>query len=69
MKLALTAALLCLGITPLAAQVGSEPDKSPYQDFTYHEDLAIFGGYFGGAKGEAKKDALTRPAPGAARAA
>jgi hypothetical protein len=53
LKLALTAALLCLGITPLAAQVGSEPDKSPYQDYTYHEDLAIFGGYFGGAKGEA----------------
>lgn len=53
MKLALTAALLCFGITPLAAQVGSEPDKSPYQDYTYHEDLTLFSGYFGGAAGEA----------------
>jgi hypothetical protein len=52
-KLALTAALLCFGITPLAAQVGSEPDKSPYQDYTYHEDLSIFSGYIGGAAGEA----------------
>ena len=39
MKLALTAALLCFGIAPLAAQVGSEPDKSPYQDFTYHAGI------------------------------
>ncbi|MBK5187874.1 MAG: hypothetical protein JJD97_06480 [Gemmatimonadaceae bacterium] len=53
MKLALTAALLCFGIAPLAAQVGSEPDKSPYQDFTYRQDLAVIGGYFGGNRGSA----------------
>ena len=53
MKLVLTAALLCFGVAPLAAQVGSEPDKSPYQDFNYHEDFSVWGGYFGGNTGEA----------------
>jgi hypothetical protein len=52
-KLVLTAALLCFGVAPLAAQVGSEPDKSPYQDFNYHEDLTVWAGYFGGNTGEA----------------
>ena len=53
MKLVLTAALLSFGIAPLAAQVGSEPDKSPYQDFSYHEDFTLWGGYFRGSAGEA----------------
>ncbi len=53
MKLALTAALLVLGAAPLAAQVGTVPEKSPYQDFTYHEDFTLFGGWFGGNKGSA----------------
>ena len=53
MKLVLTAALLSLGIAPLAAQVGSEPDKSPYQDFSYHQDLTVWAGYFRGTAGEA----------------
>jgi hypothetical protein len=51
-KLAITAALLCFGVAPLAAQVGSEPEKSPYQDFTYRQDIAVFGGYFRGSPGE-----------------
>lgn len=53
MKLALAAACLCLGTAPLAAQVGTVPEKSPYQDFTFHQDLEVFGGYFGGSGGEA----------------
>lgn len=52
MKLVLTAALL-IGVAPLAAQVGTQPDKSPYQDFTYHQDLTVWAGYFGGNVGEA----------------
>ena len=60
-KLALTAALLCLGIAPLAAQVGSEPEKSPYQDFTYHQDFTVFGGYFGGNKGTANVGPQSSP--------
>jgi len=52
-KVALTAALLCFGVAPLAAQVGSEPDKSPYQDFTYKQDFSVIGGYFTGNKGAA----------------
>jgi hypothetical protein len=51
-KLVLTAALLCLGFAPLAAQVGNQPDKSPYQDFSYHQDFSVWAGYFGGNKGE-----------------
>jgi hypothetical protein len=50
-KLALAAALLCLSIAPLAAQVGTEPEKSPYQDFTYHQDFTVFSGYFSGNTG------------------
>lgn len=53
MKLAIAAACLTFGISPLAAQVGSLPEKSPYQDFTYHQDLSVFGGYFTGSTGEA----------------
>ena len=53
MKLVLTAALLCLGTAPLAAQVGSPPEKSPYQDFTWHQDFSVWGGYFRGNTGEA----------------
>ncbi len=53
MKLALTAALLCLGVAPLAAQVGSEPSKSPYEDFNYRQDLSVWAGYFRGNSGEA----------------
>lgn len=53
MKLAIAAACLCLGLTPLAAQVGTSADKSPYQDFTFHQDLSVFGGYVRGAAGEA----------------
>jgi hypothetical protein len=45
--------MLCLVATPLVAQVGTEPEKSPYQDFTYHQDFSVFGGYFGGNKGSA----------------
>jgi len=52
-KLVLTAAMLCLAVAPLAAQVGTEPEKSPYQDFTYHQDFGVFGGYFGGNRGSA----------------
>jgi hypothetical protein len=52
-KLALTAALLILSAAPVAAQVGTVPEKSPYQDFTYHEDFTLFGGWFGGNKGSA----------------
>jgi hypothetical protein len=52
-KLVLVAALVCLGVAPLSAQVGSAPDKSPYQDFDFHQDLSIWAGYFGGNKGEA----------------
>jgi len=51
-KLVLTAALL-IGVSPLAAQVGTQPDKSPYQDFTYRQDLTVWAGYFGGNVGEA----------------
>lgn len=52
MKLVLTAALLCFGVAPLAAQVGSEPAKSPFQDFNYHEDFTAWAGYFRGNTGE-----------------
>lgn len=53
MKLALAAACLCLGLSPLSAQVGTLPEKSPYEDFTFHQDLSLFGGYFGGSAGAA----------------
>ena len=53
MKLVFAAACLCLGVAPLAAQVGTQPDKSPYQDFTYHQDFTVFGGYFTGNTGAA----------------
>ncbi|MEO7040059.1 MAG: hypothetical protein ABI446_11920 [Gemmatimonadaceae bacterium] len=53
MKLVLTAALLCLGIAPLAAQVGNVPEKSPYQDFNFRQDFSLWGGYFSGNTGEA----------------
>ena len=33
--------------------MGSAPEKSPYQDFDYHQDFSIWAGYFGGNKGEA----------------
>jgi hypothetical protein len=52
-KLVLTAAFLCFGIAPLAAQVGTEPEKSPYQDFSYRQDFGVFGGYFSGNTGSA----------------
>jgi hypothetical protein len=52
-KHVLTAALLSFGAAPLAAQVGSAPDKSPYQDFNYHQDFTVWAGYFGGNTGEA----------------
>lgn len=61
MKLALTAALLCLGILPLAAQVGTEPEKSPYQDFVYHQDFSVFGGYFSGNRGTANVGPQSSP--------
>jgi hypothetical protein len=60
-KLVLTAALLCFGVAPLAAQVGSEPEKSPYQDFTYRQDLTVFGGYFTGNKGSANVGPQSSP--------
>jgi hypothetical protein len=60
-KLVLTAALLCLGIAPLAAQVGNEPEKSPYQDFVYHQDFSVFGGYFTGNKGTANVGPQSSP--------
>ncbi|HXT48765.1 MAG TPA: hypothetical protein VN717_08990 [Gemmatimonadaceae bacterium] len=59
MKLVLAAICLCFGVLPLAAQVGSEPEKSPYQDFTFHQDLEVFGGYFGGNSGEANVGPLS----------
>jgi hypothetical protein len=52
-KLVIAATLLSLGLTPLAAQVGSLPEKSPYHDFTYRQDLSVYTGYFGGNTGEA----------------
>src|SRR6185437_1501154 len=58
-KLVLAATCLCFGVLPLAAQVGSEPEKSPYQDFTFHQDLEVFGGYFGGNSGEANVGPLS----------
>ncbi|MEP7066743.1 MAG: hypothetical protein ABI889_11960 [Gemmatimonadota bacterium] len=61
MKLALAAALLCLGTLPLAAQVGNPPDKSPYQDFTYRQDFTVFGGYFTGNKGSANVGPKSSP--------
>lgn len=61
MKLVLTAALLCLGAAPLAAQVGTEPEKSPYQDFVYHQDFTVFGGYFTGNKGSANVGPQSSP--------
>jgi hypothetical protein len=60
-KLVLTAALLCFGAAPLAAQVGTEPEKSPYQDFVYHQDFAVFGGYFSGNKGTANVGPQSSP--------
>jgi hypothetical protein len=63
-KLALTAALLCFGVAPLAAQVGSEPEKSPYQDFTFRQDLSVFGGYFSGNKGTANVGPQSGPIVG-----
>ena len=61
MKLVLAAALLFLGIAPLAAQEGSVPEKSPYQDFTYHQDFGVFGGYFSGNKGSANVGPQSSP--------
>jgi hypothetical protein len=52
-KLVLVAATLCFAVAPLAAQEGSLPEHSPYQDFTYHQDVEVFGGYFSGSAGEA----------------
>jgi hypothetical protein len=60
-KLALTAALLCLGGAPLAAQVGPQPEKSPYQDFVYHQDFSVFGGYFSGNRGSANVGPQSSP--------
>jgi hypothetical protein len=31
---------------PLAAQVGHLPDRSPYRDLEYRQELSFFGGYF-----------------------
>jgi hypothetical protein len=35
---------LCLLATPLAAQVGHAPDKSPYRDLPWKQSLAFFAG-------------------------
>jgi hypothetical protein len=63
-KLVTAAAFLCLGLSPLAAQVGTQPDKSPYQDFTFHEDLSVFGGYFTGSAGAANIGPRSSPLMG-----
>ncbi len=52
MKLVIAAAMLAFRLTPLAAQVGSVPDKSPYQDFVFKQDLSVYAGYFAGNRGE-----------------
>ena len=32
--------------TPLAAQVGHVPQRSPYTDLDYRQEATIFGGYY-----------------------
>ena len=50
---------------PAGAQkvdVGYSPPKSPFRDLEYHQELTLFGGYFGAAKdpaGAAPKSAAT----------
>ncbi len=64
MKLVLAAALLCFGVAPLAAQVGSAPEKSPYEDFMYRQDLTVWAGYFSGNTGEANVGPQSGPIVG-----
>ncbi len=35
-----------LAATPLAAQVGHQPDRSPYNDLEFRQEISFFGGYF-----------------------
>lgn len=38
--------LALLATTPLSAQVGHLPERSPYRDLEYRQELSFFGGYF-----------------------
>ena len=41
------------GATPVAAQVGYPPNRSPYHDITEKQDFTVYGGYFKGNTGAA----------------
>jgi hypothetical protein len=50
-KLVSTIALLCATATPALAQIGHPPAESPYHDVPFKQELTLYGGYFGGARG------------------
>ena len=45
MKAFLVFAVALLAAVPAGAQVGHEPEKSPYQDLEYRQELTLLGGY------------------------
>lgn len=61
MKAIRIALFALLPASPVAAQVGHMPDRSPYRDLEYRQELSFFGGYF-----NAQRDpAGVAPRPGA----
>lgn len=50
---ALLAALLVAAAAPLAAQVGTEPEHSPFHDLTTRQAFTVSAGYFGGNEANA----------------
>lgn len=47
--------------TPLAAQVGHPPDRSPYRDLEFRQEVSFFGGYFNAQRDPA--GVAPRPGP------
>ena len=45
-RLVLAASAVVVSGAPLAAQVGYPPDKSPYLDLSYSQELTLIGGYY-----------------------
>ena len=45
--------LAAVAALPARAQVGTLPSKSPYRDFSFGQDVTVFGGRFGGNEGKA----------------
>ena len=45
MKVLSFAALALLVAFPLRAQVGHDPESSPYRDLEYRQELTPYGGY------------------------